>query len=67
MTTQTAFTAPHYKATQVGQAILDQGGTACEAMVAAAAMVAVQYPHMNSLGGDSFWLISKKRSGSDCD
>ncbi len=60
MTTQTAFTAPHYKATQVGQAILDQGGTACEAMVAAAAMVAVQYPHMNSLGGDSFWLISKK-------
>lgn len=59
MTTQTAFTAPHFKAAQVGQAILDQGGTASEAMVAAAAMVAVQYPHMNSLGGDSFWLISQ--------
>lgn len=57
MTYQTAFTAPHYKAAQVGQTILDQGGTASEAMVAAAAMVAVQYPHMNSLGGDSFWLI----------
>jgi gamma-glutamyltranspeptidase/glutathione hydrolase len=26
-------------------------------MVAAAAMVTVQYPHMNSIGGDSFWLI----------
>jgi gamma-glutamyltranspeptidase/glutathione hydrolase len=56
---QTAFTAPHYKAAEAGQAILDQGGTACEAMVAAAAMIAVQYPHMNSLGGDSFWLISE--------
>ncbi len=57
---QTAFTAPHYKATQAGQKILDAGGTASEAMVAAAAMIAVQYPHMNSIGGDSFWLIAKK-------
>ncbi|MEI8634079.1 gamma-glutamyltransferase [Vibrio sp. PP-XX7] len=55
----TAFTAPHHEAARVGQQILEQGGTACEAMVAAAAMVAVQYPHMNSLGGDSFWLIAK--------
>lgn len=59
MNFQTAFTAPHFKATQVGQAILDAGGTASEAMVAAAAMVSVQYPHMNSIGGDGFWLISK--------
>ncbi|WP_295891497.1 gamma-glutamyltransferase family protein [uncultured Vibrio sp.] len=60
MTFQTSFTAPHYKAAQVGQRILDQGGTASEAMVAAAAMIAVQYPHMNSIGGDGFWLISRK-------
>ncbi len=57
---QTAFTAPHYKATEAGQKILDAGGTASEAMVAAAAMIAVQYPHMNGIGGDSFWLIAKK-------
>lgn len=57
---QTAFTAPHYKATEAGQRILDAGGTASEAMVAAAAMIAVQYPHMNSIGGDSFWIIAKK-------
>lgn len=56
---QSAFTAPHYKAAQVGQSILDAGGTASEAMVAAAAMVSVQYPHMNSIGGDGFWIISK--------
>lgn len=57
---QTAFTSSHHKATEVGQKILDDGGTASEAMVAAAAMIAVQYPHMNSIGGDSFWLISKQ-------
>lgn len=26
-------------------------------MVAAAATIAVVYPHMNGLGGDGFWLI----------
>ncbi|CAH0529243.1 gamma-glutamyltransferase family protein [Vibrio hippocampi] len=60
MTFQTSFTAPHYEAAQVGQRILDQGGTASEAMVAAAAMVAVQYPHMNGIGGDGFWLICRQ-------
>lgn len=59
MTFQTSFTAPHFKAAKVGQQILDNGGTASEAMVAAAAMVAVQYPHMNSIGGDGFWLICR--------
>ncbi len=56
---QTAFTASHHKAAQAGQNILDAGGTASEAMVAAAAMIAVQYPHMNSIGGDGFWIIAK--------
>ncbi|MFD1383163.1 gamma-glutamyltransferase family protein [Rhodanobacter aciditrophus] len=54
-----AFTAPHHEATKAGQAILEQGGTAIEAMVAAAATIAVVYPHMNGLGGDGFWLISE--------
>ncbi|WP_340680811.1 gamma-glutamyltransferase [Paraglaciecola sp.] len=54
-----AFTAPHYAASQVGQNILENGGTAVEAMVAAAASISVVYPHMNSIGGDGFWLISE--------
>lgn len=54
-----AFTAPHFKATETGRNILEQGGTAIEAMVAAAATIAVVYPHMNGLGGDGFWLISE--------
>jgi len=52
-----AFTAPHFSATEAGTSILKQGGTATEAMVAAAAAISVVYPHMNSIGGDSFWLI----------
>ena len=58
-TKSVAFTAPHYAASQVGQNILEHGGTAIEAMVAAAASISVVYPHMNSLGGDGFWLISE--------
>lgn len=53
------FTAPHFAATQAGEEILQQGGSAIEAMVAAAATIAVVYPHMNGLGGDGFWLISE--------
>lgn len=52
-----AFTASHGLASRTGMQILTQGGTALEAMVAAAAAIAVAYPHMNSLGGDGFWLI----------
>ena len=37
--------------------MLAEGGNALEAMVAMAAMIAVVYPHMNSIGGDGFWLI----------
>ena len=29
-------------------------------MIASAAMISVVYPHMNSMGGDNFWLISDK-------
>jgi len=54
-----SFTAPHFAATNAGTDILEQGGTAIEAMVAAAASIAVNYPHMNGLGGDGFWLISE--------
>lgn len=48
---------PHHLASQSALAVLREGGSAIEAMVAAAATVAVVYPHMNGLGGDGFWLI----------
>lgn len=51
--------APHHLAAQAGTAVLREGGNAVEAMVAAAAAIAVVYPHMNSIGGDGFWLIAE--------
>jgi gamma-glutamyltranspeptidase/glutathione hydrolase len=51
--------APHHLAAQAGLAVLREGGNAIEAMVAAASTVAVVYPHMNSIGGDNFWLIAE--------
>jgi oxamate amidohydrolase len=50
-------TAPHHLAARAGLGVLEDGGDAIEAMVAAAAAIAVVYPHMNGLGGDNFWLI----------
>ena len=49
--------APHALAAQAALAILREGGNSVEAMIAAAASIAVVYPHMNSIGGDAFWLI----------
>jgi gamma-glutamyltranspeptidase/glutathione hydrolase len=49
--------APHHLAAQAGRDVLRDGGNAVEAMVAAAAAIAVVYPHMNAIGGDGFWVI----------
>ncbi|WP_413721924.1 gamma-glutamyltransferase family protein [Sodalis sp. RH23] len=52
---------PHHLASESALAVLRAGGNAIEAMVAAAASIAVVYPHMNGLGGDGFWLIVPPR------
>ncbi len=48
---------PHALASEAGVAVLKRGGNAVDAAIAAATTVAVVYPHMNGVGGDSFWLI----------
>jgi gamma-glutamyltranspeptidase len=60
--------APHSLAAESAVAVLREGGNALEAMIAAAATIAVVYPHMNSIGGDSFWVINgpgKRPGGID--
>lgn len=58
MGTRGMVTAPHHLAAQAGRDVLQEGGSAVEAMVTAAATIAVAYPHMNAIGGDGFWLIA---------
>jgi gamma-glutamyltranspeptidase/glutathione hydrolase len=52
-------TAPHRAASEAGAEVLAAGGNAIEAMLAAAATIAVVYPHMNGIGGDSFWIVAE--------
>ncbi|MCM3029873.1 MULTISPECIES: gamma-glutamyltransferase [unclassified Niallia] len=54
--TKSMVVSPHYLASQAGERILQQGGNAFDAAVAVSACLAVVYPHMTGLGGDSFWL-----------
>jgi gamma-glutamyltranspeptidase len=49
--------SPHVLASESGLAVLRNRGNAVDAAIAAAITIAVVYPHMNSIGGDSVWLI----------
>jgi len=48
---------PHALASAAGVEVLQAGGSAVDAAIAASAVLGVVYPHMTSVGGDAFWLI----------
>lgn len=52
---------PHKLASQAGLDILDAGGTAIDAALAASATLCAVFPHMTGLGGDAMWLLSDGR------
>ena len=64
MTTRGMVTSPHYLATQAGVDILRKGGTALDAAISVAAVLAVVYPQMCSIGGDNFWLAHEAATGA---
>ncbi|MHB1234636.1 MAG: gamma-glutamyltransferase family protein [Microbacteriaceae bacterium] len=52
------ISTPHHLATEAGSRILEHGGSAVDAAIAASAVLCVSYPHMLSLGGDSWSLVA---------
>jgi gamma-glutamyltranspeptidase / glutathione hydrolase len=48
---------PHYLASQAGLSILQDGGNAVDAIIAANAVLNVVYPHQCHIGGDLFAIV----------
>jgi oxamate amidohydrolase len=63
LSTNGMVSSPHYLASQTAVHMLANGGNAVEAAIAGAAVMAVVYPHMNTIGGDNFWLIYSAKTG----
>jgi gamma-glutamyltranspeptidase/glutathione hydrolase len=61
LATRGMVACPHSLASSAGVDVLRAGGSAVDAALAAAATLAVIYPHMTSMGGDAFWLIYDAR------
>lgn len=52
-----AVATPHHEATAAAEHAINEGGNAIDAALAAAAMLAVVYPHQCSLGGDLLAVV----------
>lgn len=59
-----AVSAGHPLAAAAGLRVLEEGGTATDAAVAMAAVLAVARPHMNGVGGDAFALFYDADEGA---
>ena len=58
-----AVSAGHPLAAQAGLAVLQDGGTATDAIIAMAGVLAVVRPHMNGVGGDAFAIFFDGATG----
>lgn len=61
--TRGAVVAGHPLAAAAGADVLRRGGTAADAVVTMAAVLAVVRPHMNGVGGDAFALFYDSNTG----
>src|SRR6202167_6800670 len=55
--------APQFLASQAGAHILEEGGNAIDAAIAANAVMGVVQPYVNGMGGDLFALYYEAKTG----
>jgi len=58
-----AVSSDHPLASEAGLAVLRDGGTATDAIIAMAGVLAVTRPHMNGIGGDAFGIFYDGATG----
>lgn len=63
MGTNWMITSGHPLASQAGASVLEKGGNAIDAAVAANAVLAVVRPHMCGIGGDAFIIFYWAKDG----
>jgi gamma-glutamyltranspeptidase/glutathione hydrolase len=54
---------PHYLATSAGLQVLEDGGSAMDAVICANAMLTVLYPDQTAIGGDCFFMVFDAGTG----
>lgn len=57
LSTTGMIATPHYLASSAGLKMLDAGGSAMDAVIAANAVLTVVYPDQTAIGGDCFFLV----------
>ncbi len=63
LATHGMIATPHYLATSAGLQVLEEGGSAMDAVICANAMLTVLYPDQTAIGGDCFFMAFDAASG----
>jgi gamma-glutamyltranspeptidase / glutathione hydrolase len=64
LATHGMIATPHYLATSAGLKVLEDGGSAMDAVICANAMLTVLYPDQTAIGGDCFFIAHNASDGT---